>query len=344
MSKNRNGILVCGNWIVDRIKEIEHYPESGMLAEIKNEKYSIGGGPANVSIDLKKMGVDFPLAAGGLLGKDSESEFILKNLRDHKIKTDFLQRTDQDNTSYTDVMSSTTDKSRTFFHYCGTNALLGKEYIADLPTENSKIFYLAYLFLLERLEKENSKFDYDAAEVLSIMKDRGYINVVDMVSKSTGSPDIVIKSLKYIDYLVVNEVETGFISGIKTRNDDGKIFRDALIEAGEKIIDLGLQKCLVVHFPEGAFAINSDKEWSYEPSFKKETSAIKGSNGAGDAFCAGFLYSLHKELDLNTSLKIGSASSWFNLDDATTTGGAVKINKILDFIKTAETNSVIGNK
>jgi sugar/nucleoside kinase (ribokinase family) len=335
----RKGILVCGNWIVDRIKEIDHYPESGMLIEVKNEKFSIGGGPANISIDLSKMGVGFPLVASGLIGKDSESDFILETLKEYNINIDFLERTDDDNTSYTDVMSSTSDKSRTFFHYTGTNRLLSVENIKKLPKNNAKIFYLAYLFLLDGLEKENSEFGYAAAEVLSIMKDRGYLNVVDMVSKSSGSPDIVISSLKYIDYLVVNEVETGFISGLKIRKDDGTIDKDILIEAGKKIIDMGLQQCLVVHFPEGAFAIKADCDWFYEPSFKKDSARIKGSNGAGDAFCAGFLYSLHEGIEMKTALKIGSASSWFNLDDSTTTGGAVKIDKILEFIKTAEVNN-----
>jgi sugar/nucleoside kinase (ribokinase family) len=335
---SRYGILVCGNWIVDRIKEIDHYPGSGMLAEIKNEQFSIGGGPANVSIDLSKMGIQFPLAAGGLIGKDSESDFILETLKTYNINTDLLERTETDNTSYTDVMSSTSDKSRTFFHYTGTNRLLNVENIKKIPKENSKIFYLAYLFLLDGLEKENSKFGYAAAEALSIMKERGYVNVVDMVSKSSGSPDIVISSLKYIDHLVVNEVETGFISGVAVRDSDGKICKDLLIEAGKKIIDMGLQHSLVVHFPEGAFAISTDKNWTYEPSFKKDSEKIRGSNGAGDAFCAGFLYALHENIDLHTALKIGSASSWFNLDDSTTTGGAVKIEQILEFIKTAEQN------
>jgi sugar/nucleoside kinase (ribokinase family) len=334
----RSGILVCGNWIVDNIKEVDHYPESGMLAEIKNEKFSIGGGPANVAIDLAKMGVTFSLSASGITGLDSGSDIIFETLENYPIETKYIERTADDTTSYTDVISSISDKTRTFFHYPGANVLLDKEYIQGLSHDKSKIFYLAYLFLLEGLEIKNKSFVCDAAEALSIMKERGYINVVDMVSKSTGSPDIVISCLKYIDYLVVNELETGFISGVTVRNSEGNICKDSLIEAGKKIIDMGLRESLVVHFPEGAFAITNDKKWTIEPSFKKDPDAIKGSNGAGDAFCAGFLYSLHEGIDMKTALRIGSASSWFNLDDSTTTGGAVKIDKILEFIKTAEQN------
>jgi len=57
----RNGILAFGNWIVDHIKNIETYPEKNLLTIIKNHEKSIGGGPANVTIDLAKMKADFPL-------------------------------------------------------------------------------------------------------------------------------------------------------------------------------------------------------------------------------------------------------------------------------------------
>ncbi|MDA0811743.1 MAG: hypothetical protein O3C21_05050, partial [Verrucomicrobia bacterium] len=48
----RNGILAGGNFIVDHVKVVDHYPEQEMLASILSESMSNGGGPYNVLKDL----------------------------------------------------------------------------------------------------------------------------------------------------------------------------------------------------------------------------------------------------------------------------------------------------
>lgn len=52
MKENRTGIASGGNWIVDRLKIIDTYPEKGMLANIAGESYAIAGAPANVQLGL----------------------------------------------------------------------------------------------------------------------------------------------------------------------------------------------------------------------------------------------------------------------------------------------------
>ena len=53
------------------------------------------------------------------------------------------------------------------------------------------------------------------------------------------------------------------------------------------------------------------------------------TTGAGDAFCAGVLYGIHENMPLDEILKLGAASSFFNLKSATASGGAVSIDKIM---------------
>ena len=47
----RNGILAGGNYIIDYVKLINGYPEQDMLADIRSETSSNGGGPYNVLND-----------------------------------------------------------------------------------------------------------------------------------------------------------------------------------------------------------------------------------------------------------------------------------------------------
>ena len=58
-----------------------------------------------------------------------------------------------------------------------------------------------------------------------------------------------------------------------------------------------------------------------------------GSNGAGDAFCAGVMYGLHEEWPLEDAMRLGSACSNFNLRSATASGGAVTLEKMQSFLQ-----------
>ncbi|MEM8680798.1 MAG: carbohydrate kinase family protein, partial [Planctomycetota bacterium] len=66
----RTGLLAGGNFIVDRVKIVDHYPQEEMLATILAESVSNGGGPYNLLKDLVALQCGFSLAAVGLIGRD----------------------------------------------------------------------------------------------------------------------------------------------------------------------------------------------------------------------------------------------------------------------------------
>jgi len=331
----RNGILAFGNWIVDHIKNIETYPEKNLLSIIKSQEKSIGGGPANVSIDLAKMNVDFPLYAGGVVGNDADGDFILDSLKNNNIESLNMRKTDDAGTSYTDVMNAPKEHTRTFFHYLGSNSLLS---FNDFEKVNnrSKICYIGYLLLLKGLEKKDDEYGNVAAKSLAHLQRKGFVTAVDLVSNKETDCTFIIQCLNYVDYLIVNEVEAEILTGFNIRRVDDSIDFEALKQASERLMVLGVNRKVIIHLPEGALAVGSDRKMVWEASYKLKTVEIEGTVGAGDAFCAGVLYGIHENLDINTILKIGNGNAWFNLHNSTATDGAVEKNKILDFIKTSE--------
>ena len=106
------------------------------------------------------------------------------------------------------------------------------------------------------------------------------------------------------------------------------------------LFDRGVNETVVIHFPEGAVGRHRDGKFIYTPSCHIERKDIVGSNGAGDAFCAGVMYALHEGWDLDRAMKLGSAFSNFNLRSVTTTEGAVPLNTMLDFLKTCRYNEI----
>src|SRR5260221_8255749 len=87
----RRGLLAGGNWIMDQVKMIDVYPQRDQLANIRSQtRQGTGGAPYNVLIDLAHLGVNFPLLAAGLVGKDALGAAILKDCRQRKIDVRYL--------------------------------------------------------------------------------------------------------------------------------------------------------------------------------------------------------------------------------------------------------------
>lgn len=329
----REGIISGGNWIVDRIKLIDKYPGEGMLVTIRDEHKSVGGGPNNVLVDLAKMETGIPLFASGLIGEDEDGSYILEELGKYDIDRSNMFRTDRLATSRTDVMSVISTGNRTFFHFRGCNSLYGEDQIEKVSS-SARIFHLAYLLLLDQLDAEDPEYGVVAARVLSSLQEKGFETSVDVVSEAGERfQKIVVPCLKYINYLIINEVEAERISGVKIRKKDQSVHADELIRAGRSLISSGVNTLVIIHAPEMAMLMNSRGKYVIEPSFRMDPSLIKGSTGAGDAFCAGCLFGIYMNYDYDRILKIGHASARFNLTDPTSVGGAVSIRTIEDFLK-----------
>ena len=329
----RKGIIGAGNWIQDRVKTIDRWPGEGNLCNILREQAAPGGGPANVLFDLRAASGDLPLYAAGRLGNDSEGDYLMEEITRRGIDASHMIRTGA-RTSYTDVMSG--EGKRTFFHCRGANADLCYEDLCGIDVP-AKYFYLAYLLLLDTLDSPDPEYGTQAVRLLKHVSEKGYETVVDFVSEAPEKFRAkVLPALPYIDHLIVNEVEAACCTGDDLRDADGKLLWRKLPDAVRFLFGKGVRKTVVLHFPEGACAGTPDGSYIYVPSFFIKQEEIVGSNGAGDAFCAGVMYALHENWELGQALKLGAAFSSFNLHSATASGGAVELGKMLEFMATAK--------
>jgi len=140
----RNGIIAGGNFIIDQVKMIDVWPHRTTLANISSQSEGTGGAPYNVLLNLLKMGVDYPLAAAGAVGKDPFGDQIIADLKGTKVDTKHLNAKKGAPTSYTDVMTEAKGGARTFFHMRGANANWTGSDI-DFKKIGHKIFHLGYL-------------------------------------------------------------------------------------------------------------------------------------------------------------------------------------------------------
>ncbi|MFZ0455974.1 MAG: carbohydrate kinase family protein [Ignavibacteriaceae bacterium] len=329
----RSGIQAAGNFLLDQIKIIDHFPGEGMLVNIEEDFLSTGGGPFNVLLNLARLRVDIPLYATAVLGNDARAEYILNRLNEEGIDTSSITFTSRLPTSYTDVYTVKGTGQRTFFHNSGSNALLGQVQFENINS-NARIFHLAYILILESLCKEDPDFKVAGAGVLSLLQKKGYKTSVDLISEESDRYQrIVIPCLPYTNYFIVNEFEASRTTGIPIRDKDRNINKANLIEAAELLFEYGVNDIVAIHFPEGGFAINKSGEKYFIPSFPVRESDIKGTNGAGDSFCAGMLYGIHEELPLKKCLQVASANARFNLTSPSCVEGIVTLEQLEKFIR-----------
>ena len=322
----KKGIICAGNWLVDIVKTLDRFPKEGELCNVKTIEQGGGGGPCNVLFDLAAMTDKIPLFAAGMLGKDAYGDYLMNEIIKRNINADFMCRCDV-TTSFSDVMSA--DGKRTFFHCRGANAELAYEHLSKINVD-AKIFYLGYLLLLDKLDADDPEYGTPAARLLKEFQSRNIMTVVDFVSESKEKFQRVTQaSLPYIDVLAINEIEAGNTFDLEIRREDDSLDFDNMKKVLHAFMESGISNCTILHMPECSAAIDKDHKLYIAPSFKINRSDIVGSNGAGDAFCAGVLYGIHENMPLDEILKLGAASSFFNLKSATASGGAVSIDKIM---------------
>lgn len=329
-TNERCGIICAGNWIVDRVKIIERLPGVGMLGNIISETLASGGAPFNVLVDLAKMGAPFPLAGLGVIGKDNGADFIRSVCAPLKIDISRLIVLGKMATSYTDVMTEAKTGVRVFYHYRGANARFALEHV-PVKKLDFKIFHLGYLLLLDGMDKPDPDCGTVAAKLLKLVQEAGIKTSVDVVSEESDRfCKIVPPSLRYANYLILNEIEAGRTTGHKVRDNNGKLIPQGIIDAVTALHERGNMELVAVHMPEGAYLLTRAGKKYSQGSLSLPGNYIKGTVGAGDAFCAGMLYGLHEGWQPEKTLKLGSCAAAACLSQPGATDGLLSLDKVME--------------
>ena len=301
----RKGISVAGNLIVDVTYPIAGWPKQSELTTITGKtQRSIGGAVCNTISDLARLDPQLPLAALGLIGDDAEGRYILQELRRYP-NIDLSQLHTGGETSYTAVMSDDLTKKRTFFHYRGSNAEFCAEHI-DFSRVTSRIFHIGYILLLDALDQADAEYGTKMARLLHDAKKHGLETSIDVVSESSDRyQKLVWPALRYTDYCVINELEAQQTTGVQLRDEQENLLAEAVPQALRALLDSGVSRWAVIHCPEGGFGMTAEGEYVSLPSLHLPEGFIRGTVGAGDAFCAGVLLGAHDGLSLRDAIRQG---------------------------------------
>ncbi|MFQ3667486.1 MAG: PfkB family carbohydrate kinase [Fimbriimonadaceae bacterium] len=285
---SRPGVACAGNFILDRVKFIDVYPEQDALANIGAESQSNGGAAYNVLLDLANLGAPFPLEAIGCVGEDAAGRFVAEDCARHGVDASQLHAVAGMPTSYTDVMTVRSTGRRTFFHQRGANARFGPEHF-DFGALRSGHLHLGYILLLDRLDELDPEYGTVAARVLAEAREAGLTTSVDVVSEDSDRfRSRVLPALAHVDVAFMNEFEASRTSGIPIVRD-GEVDEGGLQSAATTILSEGKMDLLVIHTPKCGYAWTRDGSSFRQGSVKMPAERVVSAVGAGDAFAAGFL-------------------------------------------------------
>lgn len=313
----REGIAFLGTIIVDKINEINSYPREGELAQINSLKVSVGGCVPNDAISVKTLCPSLSVYAVGRIGRDEEGEYALNVLKNKGIDVSGVV-VGSDKTNFTEVMS-VKGGQRTFFSYAGVGADFCFNDV-DFDKLPVKMLHLGYFLLLKKVDEG------EGVKILKRARELGIKTSIDLVTENSNRYSLVVPCLKYVDNLIINEVEASKLTGIEISNSNLKLM-------AQKLMDLGVNERVIIHTPEVGVCL-SRNGFSYLPSYDLPKGYIKGTTGAGDAFCSGALIGIYRDYSDENVLKLASSCAVLSLSENDAVSGVKSEEETLNLCRT----------
>ena len=315
------GIAVAGNMIVDMLYPISGFPKPGELTTIvKDMTRASGGCLCNDIIDLAVLDPSLQLTALGRVGTDEAGDFLLDNMRTRP-NIDLSQIKREGTTSYTLVMADEISKQRSFYQCRGANAAFCEADI-DWSRLNVSMLHIGYILLLDTMDAPDEVYGTKMARLLHTAQQHGIRTSIDMVTEAGERfQHIVVPALRYTDYCIINEAEAQATTGVQLVDAQGKVIWKNMVKALKKMKSLGVSNWAVIHCPEGGFGLDENDDYVEIPGLKLPEGYIKGSVGAGDAFCSGVLYGAWKGMKLSEAIELGTAVAACSLSQPGATEG-----------------------
>jgi sugar/nucleoside kinase (ribokinase family) len=309
---NKFDVVTVGNTVADVIVHtVDELPPKGKLVYKESISLYSGGCAMSSAVDLAKLGASSAIIAK--IGADSFGSFLKNELEKYQVDTRGLIMSEYPTSASVALIAS--DSERTFLHCPGANAHFSDSDVDWDIVAEARIVFPSGLMIMPSFDGE------PCARVLKRAQEMGKITALDV---AWDSQDLWMKKLapcmRYIDYFLPSVEEAEKLSGESGLDKMADIFFDSGVK--HIIIKLGKDGCYLRESKSGA--------GKYFPAYKN----IKAvdTTGAGDAFCAGFLFGLSRDYNLEECCKIGNAAGAHCVMRTGATAGIVPFDKIQAFM------------
>ena len=280
-------ILCIGSVTADLlVRPVDALPPGGTLQGVDGVTLYPGGCAVNAALDLVRLGGQVSLSC--LVGKDAFGEMLLAHFQKEGLTTKGVKVGADVETTVSVVLISKSGE-RSFLYSPGSSAAFCREDIDKELLEEADIVFVAGAMLLPSFEGGA------LADFMKEAKAQGKMTVMDTAFDKDGRWLCRIKeSLAYTDLFMPSLEEARALSGKDDPDEMADFFFS--LGCGSVVIKLGSDGALVCRTPAERIRIPI-----------VEGIRVKDTTGAGDAFCAGFLYSIARGDDFEGAGRFAAA-------------------------------------
>ena len=309
-------IVSIGVHILDVLgRYVSEIPPGQGIALIDEIRITAAGTSAGTSVDLAKLGCD--VTAVGAVGNDEMGSILIGILDRYGIKTKHMVRKEGVQTSGT-MLPIRPNGERPALHVMGSNAHLSFE---DMPREviaEADFVHVGGFYLMPKFDGE------DTVKTLKLAKAAGAITTMDILGvKQDRMAEKILPSMPYLDFFMPNLEEAEMITGMKDPDQICEFF----IKAGAKHVVLKMGA-------RGSLIVGSDGSRVRMPAFQVN---VVDTTGCGDAWSAGFIAGLARNMSLEESARLGSACGSLVASGLGSDAGIVDFESTMAFIAATPT-------
>ncbi|MBU0460360.1 MAG: carbohydrate kinase family protein [Nanoarchaeota archaeon] len=282
----KEDVLCIGSATLDHFLTVEQSLKSIKLGDKvlvnRMEKHS-GGGATNAAAALSKLGLKVKILSK--LGNDHDADFILKEMKQYKVKNICLHHSYK-NTDFSTLISSSKEKDRVIYVHKGASQDL-------LNTDFKKSQLKAKWIYLSSLLGKSFQTATEIVQYAQKKKIKILFNPSLYLDKKGKS--YLASILKKTTILVLNKEEAAALSKTNT-------IKKMLL----KLHQFGPETVVITNGIKKLHALHENIIYSLIPSDVK----VVHTAGAGDAFTSGLLAGIIKNYSFTDALRLGQVNSY----------------------------------
>ena len=273
---------------IDLVKGEMHLIDEGQSREILKliENYEVktapGGSSANTLAGVSALGGKTVFL--GTIGDDMHGSVYEQKTLEHGVDSR-LSRHNSANTGHA-ITFITPDSERTFATHLGAALHFRKDDVFEQDIKDSKILHIEGYQLEDETTRET------CVHAMEIAKDNNVKVSIDL-----ADPALVGRIVESMKELVLKYVDIVFVNQFEARAFTGKDETQAVHE----IYDMC--EIAIVKLGERGSLIKADDTFYRVPAHEI---TVENTNGAGDAYAAGILFSIARGIDMERAGKIAS--------------------------------------
>ena len=279
----RNKIVVIGSSNIDLIMKMDRLPSKGETVGDAEFLQVYGGKGANQAVGAARAGGN--VAFISCVGEDAYTPQMLKNYKDDGIDTSYVFQEEGLSSGHALIMIG--DAGNNYISVApGANYALDREKIDEaMPVIDQATMIILQSEIL--------------ADTIKYIVDIAHEKHIPIMWNFAPAREFDMNYIARTNILVVNEVETEFLTGVKI------IDQETAEKAAVRLIENGTEIVILTLGSKGALAFSMGEK-HFVPAFAVDA---VDTTAAGDVFCGSFAVARIEGKSLKESLKFANAAA-----------------------------------